>query len=70
MGHLPNGTMVVVNDAAHKINQTVEVELLRYIQTSAGRMIFATLLSQSDSRKPSSQNPNPENLLPDYQISH
>lgn len=52
VGHLPNGTMVVVNDAAHKINQTVEVELLRYIQTSAGRMIFATLLSQSNSRKP------------------
>lgn len=64
VGHLPNGTMVVVNDAAHKINQTVEVELLRYIQTSAGRMIFATLLSQSDSRKSSSRKPEPRKSTP------
>lgn len=43
VGHLQNGTMVVVDNAATRINTEVEVEVAKYIQTSAGRMIFAKI---------------------------
>lgn len=43
VGHLQNGTMVVVDNAANKINSELEVEVAKYIQTSAGRMIFAKI---------------------------
>ena len=43
VGHLQNGTMVVVDNAAKLINTEVEVEVAKYIQTSAGRMIFAKI---------------------------
>lgn len=41
VGHLDDGTMVVVDRASGKIGQEINVELLRYLQTSAGRMMFA-----------------------------
>lgn len=43
VGHLQNGTMVVVDNAAKLINTEIEVEVAKYIQTSAGRMIFARI---------------------------
>ncbi|MGB4420824.1 MAG: hypothetical protein WBI29_03445 [Candidatus Saccharimonadales bacterium] len=44
VGHLPDGTMVVVENAANKIGQTVEIEFIRSLQTAAGRMMFAKLV--------------------------
>lgn len=44
VGHLPNGTMVVVDNAASKIGQEVNVKFSRYFENSAGRMIFAKLM--------------------------
>ncbi len=41
VGYLPDGTMVVVSDAADQIGQTIEVEVTKNIQTPAGRMVFA-----------------------------
>ena len=41
VGYLPDGTMVVVTNAADKIGQTFKVEVTKNIQTPAGRMIFA-----------------------------
>lgn len=41
VGYLPDGTMVVVSDAADQIGQTLEVEITKNIQTPAGRMVFA-----------------------------
>lgn len=41
VGHLPNGTMVVVENAANKVGTEIEVEFLRFHETSAGKMIFA-----------------------------
>ena len=41
VGYLPDGTMVVVSEAADKIGQTFEVEVTKNIQTPAGRMVFA-----------------------------
>ena len=43
VGHLQNGIMVVVDNAAKRINDELEVEVVKYIQTSAGRMIFAKI---------------------------
>ena len=41
VGHLPDGTMVVVDKAANKVGQEIGIEFVRFIQTSAGRMMFA-----------------------------
>ncbi|MBR3253663.1 TRAM domain-containing protein [Candidatus Saccharibacteria bacterium] len=46
VGHLNNGTMVIVDNAASKIGQEVTVEFVRFFETSAGRMIFARLVKQ------------------------
>lgn len=41
VGYLPDGTMIVVNNAAARIGQTVEVVVSGTLPTSAGRLIFA-----------------------------
>jgi uncharacterized protein YacL len=46
VGHLPDGTMVVVEKAKNKIGQRVEVEFTRSLQTAAGKMMFAKLVEQ------------------------
>jgi len=43
VGYLEDGTMVVVEQAAKKMNQHVQVEFTRMLQTQAGKMMFATL---------------------------
>lgn len=48
VGHLPDGTMVVVDGAAKKIGQDVNVEFVRFLQTSAGKMMFAKISSKKD----------------------
>lgn len=51
VGHLPDGTMVVVDDAKNKIGQEVQVEFVRFLQTAAGRMMFAKPLKSRSVRK-------------------
>ena len=54
VAYLPDGTMVVV-DAAERYagkNQTVEIEFVRYLQTNAGKMMFAKVVERS---KPQTQ---------------
>ena len=43
VGHLSDGTMVVVDGAANKIGREVVVEFVKFYETSAGKMIFAKL---------------------------
>jgi uncharacterized protein YacL len=43
VGYLPDGTMIVVNNAAQFIGQTVEIAISGALPTSAGRLIFAEL---------------------------
>lgn len=43
VGHLSDGTMVVVDNAANKIGKEVVVEFVKFYETSAGKMIFAIL---------------------------
>lgn len=47
VGYLPDGTMVVIDDAANLIGKEAEVEFIRFLQTSAGKMMFARLASNS-----------------------
>lgn len=43
VGYLPDGTMIVVNNAAPRIGQTVEVVVSGTLPTAAGRLIFAEI---------------------------
>jgi len=47
VGYLPDGMMVVVDDASSKIGKTIEVEFVRFFQTSSGRMMFAKIAETS-----------------------
>jgi uncharacterized protein YacL len=40
IGYLPDGTMIVVEDGAELIGQSIRIEVSRVLQGSAGRMIF------------------------------
>ena len=46
VGHLPNGTMVVVENASTKIGRVVNIEITKFLETSAGRMAFAKLVKK------------------------
>ena len=53
VAYLPDGTMVVV-DAADRYagkNQTIEIEFVRYLQTNAGKMMFAKIAEKAPSQK-------------------
>ncbi len=43
VGYLEDGTMVVVEKAAHMVGQRIQVEFSRMLQTQAGKMMFAVL---------------------------
>jgi len=59
VGHLTDGTMVVIEHASSFIGQTVEIEFIRSLQTAAGKMMFAKLTS--DKKAPVKQNNKPVN---------
>jgi len=44
VGYLDDGTMVVVEDGRGRINQEVDVNVTKVLQTAAGRMIFAQVI--------------------------
>lgn len=43
VGYMPDGTMVVIEDAAPHVGKTVTLVVTNSLQTTAGRMIFGTL---------------------------
>ncbi len=54
VGYLSDGTMVVVEQAKKYIGQHKSVEIIRSLQTDAGKMMFARIISQDkpgDSKK-------------------
>lgn len=51
VGHLEDGTMVVVEQAKSHIGTVVEIEIIRSLQTAAGRMMFARLVPQVKEKK-------------------
>ncbi len=59
VGHLADGTMVVVEHASKYIGSVAEVEFVRSLQTAAGKMMFAKLAQPraGASSKPPKQQP-------------
>ncbi len=56
VGYLTDGTMVVVEQSVAMIGQTVEVEVIRSLQTAAGKMMFAKRVGASN-QKPQAKKP-------------
>lgn len=50
VGHLPDGTMVVVENAESLVGTTAEVEFIRSLQTAAGKMMFARIAGSKTSK--------------------
>lgn len=50
VGYLDDGTMVVVEQSGQKQGQFVKVEFTRNLQTTAGRMMFARLVKNTESK--------------------
>ena len=50
VGYLNDGTMVVVEDCKNLIGQKVKVEIIRSLQTEAGRMMFAKKVETKSSK--------------------
>jgi len=55
IGHLEDGTMVVVEHANSHIGQIVEVEFIRGLQTAAGKMMFARLVGGGQQKQKKAQ---------------
>ena len=53
VGYLKDGTMVVVENAKRYIGQTKKIEIIRSLQTDAGKMMFAKLVAEQ--KKPVKQ---------------
>ena len=62
VGYLPDGTMVVVNEADTMIGESIEAEVESTIQTSAGRMLFARVAGESAARADGSEVAGEETL--------
>jgi uncharacterized protein YacL len=45
VGYLPDGTMVIVENARKHIGETLDIVVTSALQTSAGRLVFAKLRS-------------------------
>jgi len=46
VGYMPDGSMIVVNNASNKLNTTQDVTVISTLETDAGTMVFAELLSE------------------------
>lgn len=55
VGHLSDGTMVVVENAHKYIGTKVDIEFIRGIQTAAGKMMFAKLVNPNEKSKDGSK---------------
>lgn len=63
VGYLADGTMVVVEQASGQIGQSILVEVVRSLQTAAGKMMFARKVQQSSTqprqqRQPQAKKPS------------
>ena len=53
VAYLPDGTMVVVDNGERYAgkNQIIEIEFIRYLQTNAGKMMFARITEEQTAKK-------------------
>ncbi|MDB5161552.1 MAG: putative PilT domain containing protein [Candidatus Saccharibacteria bacterium] len=59
IGHLPDGTMVVVEHASQFIGKAVEIEFIRGLQTAAGKMMFARIVGAKDEKQQNKKQAEP-----------
>lgn len=57
VGHLVDGTMVVIENANNQIGKIVEIEFIRSLQTAAGKMMFAKLVEPKKQNKKTNVEP-------------
>ncbi|MBC7869061.1 hypothetical protein H7X69_02695 [Candidatus Saccharibacteria bacterium] len=69
VGHLTDGTMVVVEHANKYINKTVEIEFIRSLQTAAGKMMFAKLVETKKNEERSFSKKQQSNPAPKKQTN-
>jgi uncharacterized protein YacL len=50
VGYFEDGTMVVVENGRSHVDETVTVTVTTVLQTTAGRMIFATLADEDSTK--------------------
>jgi len=50
VGYLEDGTMVVVEDARHRVKEPLQVVISSVLQTTAGRMIFGKIVEEPSKR--------------------
>ena len=50
VGHLQDGTMVVVDNASELVGKEADIKIGNFLQTPSGRMVFATLVNNSHSK--------------------
>lgn len=73
VGYLEDGTMVVVERASQSIGKVLDVEIIRSLQTSAGKMMFARPVEKKESKptqvvaKPAGKKPMPPQQAPRQQ---
>ncbi len=58
VGYIADGTMVVVEHASNRIGHAEEVEVIRSLQTAAGKMMFAKLVDGNHQNKNNQNNRN------------
>ena len=64
MGHLPDGTMVVVENAERLIDTVAEIEFIRMLQTAAGKMMFAKVAGEDKPKVQTERKSNGRKHLP------
>lgn len=64
VGHLADGTMVVVEHASQYIGKAVEIEFIRSLQTAAGKMMFARVAGSNPAPKQPRTQPQPKGRQP------
>ncbi len=52
IGHLQDGTMVVVERASSHVGKVKKIEFIRSLQTAAGKMMFAKLVEEPNAKVP------------------
>lgn len=62
VGYLKDGTMVVVDNAATKLNQNLVVETTKLHETSSGKIVFAKIVSTPP--KPTAKSTRPKPHIP------
>lgn len=64
VGHLADGTMVVVEHASQYIGKAIEIEFIRSLQTAAGKMMFARVAGTSAQQKQPREKQQPKGRAP------